>query len=159
VATERIEKNVVVGINYRLSLDDGTEVDSTDERGPLEYLHGHGNLIPGLENALDGLEVGAELAVSFPPEQAYGDHDPERIVTVTREQLGFDPEVGTVVAARLPDGREQHLMIAGIEGDSVTLDGNHPLAGQTLHFEVEVASLREATSREIEAEQVGGPPA
>jgi FKBP-type peptidyl-prolyl cis-trans isomerase SlyD len=159
LATERIEKDVVVGINYRLTLDDGTEVDSTDERGPLEYLHGHGNLIPGLEKALNGLELGAELSVSFPPDQAYGDHDPDRIVTVTREQLGFDPEVGTVVAARLPDGREQHLMIAGFEGESVTLDGNHPLAGQTLHFEVEVASLREPTAREIEAEQVGGPPA
>ncbi|HSO24546.1 MAG TPA: hypothetical protein VLT81_16710, partial [Chondromyces sp.] len=67
--------------------------------------------------------------------------------------------VGTVVAARLPDGREQHLMIAGVEGDSVTLDGNHPLAGQTLHVEVEVASLREPTAQEIADEQVGGPPA
>jgi FKBP-type peptidyl-prolyl cis-trans isomerase SlyD len=159
LATERVENDVVVGINYRLTLDDGTEVDSTDQRGPLEYLHGHGNLIPGLERALDGLEVGDELNVSFPPDEAYGPHDPERMVEVTKQQLGFEPEVGTLVAARLPDGREQHLMIAGIDGESVTLDGNHPLAGQTLHFEVEVASLREASAREIEAKQAGGPPA
>ncbi|HSN53073.1 MAG TPA: peptidylprolyl isomerase [Candidatus Sulfomarinibacteraceae bacterium] len=159
MATERIDKDVVVGINYRLTLDDGTEVDSTAERGPLEYLHGHGNLIPGLERALDGREVGDELELSFPPDEAYGERDPDRMVEVTRQQLGFEPQVGTVVAARLPDGREQHLMIAEVDDDSVTLDGNHPLAGQTLHFEVEVASLREPTAQEIADEQVGGPPA
>lgn len=154
MATEKIEKDVVVGINYRLTLDDGTEVDSTAERGPMEYLHGYGNLIPGLEKALEGREVGSELAMTFPPDEGYGSHDPARIVEVTKDQLGFEPEVGTVVAARLPDGREQHLLIAEVEGDSVTLDGNHPLAGQNLHFEVEVASLREATSDELEAETV-----
>jgi FKBP-type peptidyl-prolyl cis-trans isomerase SlyD len=159
MAADRIEKDVVVGINYRLTLDDGTEVDASHGRSPLEYLHGHGNLIPGLERALEGLGVGAELDVSFEPDEGYGTHDPTRIVEVTREQLGFEPEVGTVVAARLPDGREQHLLIAEVEGESVTLDGNHPLAGQTLHFEVSVATLREPTAEELEAEQVGGPPA
>lgn len=159
MATERIAKDVVVGINYKLTLDDGTEVDSTEGRGPMEYLHGHGNLIPGLEKALDGCEVGAELSVAFPPDEGYGPRDPDRLVEVTKEQLGFDPEIGTVVAARLPDGREQHLMIAKVEDEKVTLDGNHPLAGQTLHFEVDVASLREATSDELTAESVGTPSA
>ena len=159
MATERIEMNVVVGINYRLTLDDDTEVDSTDERGPMEYLHGHGNLIPGLEKALEGLEVGADLAITFPPDEGYGKHEPDKIVEVTKDKLGFEPEVGTVVAARLPDGREQHLLIAEIEGDKVTLDGNHPLAGQTLHFEVSVASMREATSEELSAESVEAPSA
>lgn len=158
MATGRVERDVVVGINYRLVLDDGTEVDSTTERGPMEYLHGHGNLIPGLEKALDGCEIGAELEISFPPEEGYGRHEPDKIVTVTKEQLGFEPEVGTVVAARLPDGREQHLLIAEVEGDSVTLDGNHPLAGQALNFWVSVASLREATADELEAETVDAPP-
>jgi len=159
MATERIEKNVVVGIDYRLTLDDGTEVDNTKERGPMEYLHGHGNLITGLEKALDGLEVGADLAITFAPDEGYGKHEPDKIVEVTKEQLGFDPEVGTVVAARLPDGREQHLLIAEIEGEKVTLDGNHPLAGQTLHFEVSVASMREASSDELSAESVDAPKA
>ena len=158
MATGRIEKNVVVGINYRLTLSDGTEVDSTADRGPMEYLHGHGNLIPGLEKALDGLELGAELDISFEPDEGYGTHEPDKVVEVTKEQLGFEPEVGTVVAAKLPDGREQHLLIAEIEGDKVTLDGNHPLAGQTLHFEVSVASLREANSDELSAETVDTPP-
>lgn len=158
MATGRIEKDVVVGINYRLTLSDGTEVDSTADRGPMEYLHGHGNLIPGLEKALDGLELGAELDISFEPDEGYGTHEPDKVVEVTKEQLGFEPEVGTVVAAKLPDGREQHLLIAEIEGDKVTLDGNHPLAGQTLHFEVSVASLREANSDELSAETVDTPP-
>jgi len=159
MAAEKVEKNVVVGINYRLTLDDGTEVDDTGERGPMEYLHGHGNLIPGLEKALDGAELGTELSISFEPDDGYGAHEPDKIVQVTKEQLGFDPEVGSVVAARLPDGREQHLLIAEVNGDDVTLDGNHPLAGQTLHFEVSVASLREALADELNAETVDAPPA
>jgi len=158
MATGRVETNVVVGINYRLTLNDGTEVDSTADRGPLEYLHGHGNLIPGLEKALDGLELGSELEISFEPAEGYGIHEPDKIVEVTKDQLGFEPEVGTVVAAKLPDGREQHLLIAEINGDKVTLDGNHPLAGQTLNFEVSVASLREATSDELAAETVDAQP-
>ena len=159
MATERIEKNVVVGINYRLTLDDGTMVDSTDERGPLEYLHGHGNLIPGLEKALEGLDVGADLSITFLPDEGYGGREIDKIVEVTKEQLGFEPELGTVVAARLPDGREKHLLVAENEGDKVTLDGNHPLAGQNLHFEVSVASMREATSQELSAESVETPSA
>jgi FKBP-type peptidyl-prolyl cis-trans isomerase SlyD len=157
MATESITKNVVVGINYRLTIDDGTEVDSTSGRGPLEYLHGHGNLIPALENELEGRAVGEQLSVSFPPDQGYGEHDPTRILEVTKDKLGFEPEVGTIVAAQLPSGHEQHLLIAEVEGDTVTLDGNHPLAGRTLHFEVEVASLREATASELAAETVEGP--
>lgn len=149
MAADRVGKDVVVGITYRLTIADGTEVDRTDDRGPLEYLHGHSNIIPGLEKALDGLKIGDELDMEFGPEEAYGVRDSQRVIEVTRAQLGFDPEVGTVVQAQLPDGREQHLMIAEVDGDSVTLDGNHPLAGETLRFEVAVASLREATSEEV----------
>ena len=146
---EKIEKDVVVGINYRLTVSDGTEVDSTGDGEPLEYLHGHSNIIPGLEKSLEGCGIGDELDVEFGPDEAYGARDPQREVEVSRGQLGFDPEVGTVVRAQLPDGREQHLMIAKVDGDTVTLDGNHPLAGETLRFEVSVASLREATADEI----------
>jgi len=82
-------------------------------------------------------------------------HDPERVVQVKLEQLGFEAEIGAVVSAKLPDGREQHLLIAEIEDDTVTLDGNHPLAGQTLRFEVSIASIREATEEEIANGAVG----
>jgi len=153
--SERIEKNAVVGINYRLTIEDGTEVDSTADRGPMEYLHGHKNIIPGLEKELEGHQVGDSLEVTVGPKEGYGEHDPERVVEVDRERLGFEPEVGAVVSARLPDGREQHLLIAEIEGETVTLDGNHPLAGQTLQFEVSVASIREATEGEINNGTVG----
>ena len=130
---DQVAKDTVVGIDYRLTVADGTEVDTTADRGPMEYLHGHENIISGLER----------------------EHDPERVMQVNREQLGFEAEVGAVVSARLPDGREQHLLIAEIEGDSVTLDGNHPLAGQTLRFEVSIASIREATEGEIANGAVG----
>ncbi len=146
---ERVKYDTVVGINYRLTVAGGTEVDSTEGRGPLEYLHGHANIIPGLEKALDGFQVGDTLDIEFGPDDGYGQRDPQRVIEVTRAQLGFDPEVGTVVQAQLPDGREQHLMIAEVDGDTVTLDGNHPLAGQTLRFEVSVASVRKATADEI----------
>jgi FKBP-type peptidyl-prolyl cis-trans isomerase SlyD len=152
---EKIAKDLVVGIDYRLTTVDGTEVDSTDDRGPMEYLHGHRNIIAGLEKELEGREVGDSLEATVGPEEGYGEHDPERIVQVSREQLGFEPEVGAVVAAKLPDGREQHLLIAEIEGETVTLDGNHPLAGQTLHFEVSIASIRAATDEEIANGSVG----
>lgn len=149
MTVEKIERNTIVGINYRLTVSDGTEVDTTDGREPLEYLHGHGHIISGLEKKLEGCRVGDKLDVEFGPEEAYGVRDPQREIEVKREQLGFDPVVGTVVQAQLPDGREQHLMIAKVEGETVTLDGNHPLAGENLRFEVSVASLREATAEEL----------
>ena len=155
MVADKIEKDVVVGINYRLTVSDGTEVDTTEGRDPLEYLHGHANIIPGLEKALDGRRIGDELDMEFGPKEAYGERDLEREIEVTREQLGFEPEVGTVVQAQLPDGREQHLMIAKVEGENVTLDGNHPLAGEDLRFEVSVASLREATADEIAKGHIG----
>lgn len=151
----RIEKNAVVGIDYRLTIVDGTEVDTTADRGPMEYLHGHQNIVPGLEKELEGHEVGDALEVTVGPKEGYGELDPERVVQVNREQLGFEAEVGAVVSAKLPDGREQHLLITEIEGDTVTLDGNHPLAGQTLRFEVSIASIREATEEEVTNGRVG----
>ena len=153
--SDHIAKDAVVGIDYRLTVADGTEVDTTADRGPMEYLHGHQNIIPGLETELEGHEVGDGLDVTVGPEQGYGVHDPERVVEVNREQLGFEAEVGAVVSAKLPDGREQHLLIAEIENDTVTLDGNHPLASQTLRFEVSIASIREATEEEIANGSVG----
>jgi FKBP-type peptidyl-prolyl cis-trans isomerase SlyD len=152
---DRIENDTVVGIDYRLTVADGTEVDSTSGREPMEYLHGHQNIIPGLEEELEGHGVGDELDVTVGPDVGYGERDPERVLEVGRERLGFEPELGAVVSARLPDGREQHLMVAEIEGDTVVLDGNHPLAGQTLRFEVSVRSIRRATDEEIANGQVG----
>lgn len=154
IVPDRIDNDTVVAIDYRLTLSDGTEVDSTSGRGPMEYIHGHQNIIPGLEKELEGHGVGDELDVTVGPEVGYGERDSERVVQISRERLGFEPELGAVVSARLPDGREQHLMVAEVEGDMVTLDGNHPLAGQTLRFEVSVKSIRRATDEEIANGQV-----
>lgn len=156
MVVDSVVKDTVVGIHYRLTVSDGTEVDTTEGRGPLEYLHGHANIIPGLEKALEGAKVGDAFDMEFAPDEAYGERDPQREIEVTRQQLGFEPEVGTVVQAQLPDGREQHLLIAKVDGDTVTLDGNHPLAGESLRFEVSVAALRAATADEISKGHVDG---
>ncbi len=153
MSDETIGQDKVVAINYRLTVD-GNEVDSTAGREPMSYLHGHGNIIPGLESALEGRQIGDEVAVELGPDEGYGQRDDERMVQVARDQLGFEPEVGAVVRAQLPDGREQHLMIAEVDGDQVTLDGNHPLAGETLHFEVSIDSVRDASSHELAKGQV-----
>jgi len=155
IVGDRIAKDAVVGIDYRLTVADGTEVDKTADRGPMEYLHGHQNIVPGLEKELEGHGIGDTLEVTVGPKEGYGELDPERVVQVNREQLGFEAEVGAVVSAKLPDGREQHLLIAEIEGDMVTLDGNHPLAGQTLRFEVSIASIRAATEEEVANGRIG----
>jgi FKBP-type peptidyl-prolyl cis-trans isomerase SlyD len=154
MSADNVAPGVVVGIDYRLTVEDGTEVDNTSGRDPLHYLHGHGNIVPGLESALEGLEQGASIDVELSPEDAFGVRDEQRVVEVERERLDFDPEIGAVVAAQLPDGRMQHLQIAEVTDDIVTLDGNHPLAGETVRFEVTVRSLREATDEEIAAGQV-----
>jgi FKBP-type peptidyl-prolyl cis-trans isomerase SlyD len=155
IVGDHVTKNAVVGIDYLLTVDDGTEVDTTADRGPMEYLHGHQNIIPGLEKELEGHEVGDALDITVGPEEGYGVDDSERVVQVKLEQLGFEAEIGAVVSAKLPDGREQHLLITEIEDQTVTLDGNHPLAGQTLRFEVSIASIREATEEEIANGSVG----
>jgi FKBP-type peptidyl-prolyl cis-trans isomerase SlyD len=150
VAELTIKNDVVATIHYRLNVPGQAEVDSTANRGPMSYLHGHGNLVPGLEKALSGRSVGESLDVELSPEEGYGAHHPERIVKVGRDQLGFDPKIGTVVTARLPEGKEHHFLVAEVDDNEITLDGNHPLAGRELHFQVTVESLREATSGEIE---------
>jgi FKBP-type peptidyl-prolyl cis-trans isomerase SlyD len=154
MSADNVAPGVVVGIDYRLTVEDGTEVDNTSGRDPLHYLHGHGNIVPGLESALEGLEQGASIDVELSPEDAFGVRDEQRVVEVERERLDFDPEIGAVVAAQLPDGRMQHLQIAEVTDDTVTLDGNHPLAGETVRFEVTVRSLREATDEEMAAGHV-----
>ena len=150
MAAESIANGCVVEIDYTLRADDGTEVDSTAERGAMPYLHGHGNIIPGLERALEGKAVGESLQVDVKPEDGYGFRDAARVVEVPIERLGFEPTVGDVVRAQLPDGSGQHLLVAEVKDDLAVLDGNHPLAGENLHFDVTVHSIREATVEELE---------
>lgn len=149
--TLMIGKNSVVGINYTLTNDAGEVMDSSEGRGPLVYLHGAHNLIPGLEAQLAGKTVGASFKATIAPADAYGETDPALIQTLPREMFrGVDNiEVGMGFTAQGPQG-QQHIVVTAVNGDDVTIDGNHPMAGKTLHFDVEVVSVREATAEEID---------
>lgn len=146
-----IATNTIVTLEYTLKDETGEVIDSS-EGEPLEYLHGHGQLLPGLEQALEGKKKGVKLDVKVAPEDAYGEHDPDRIIQIERQELPEDmtPEIGLELATDGPDGSPVTLWIVDIEGDTITLDGNHPLAGQLLHFEVQIHNVRQATPEEIE---------
>jgi len=148
--TDTVADNVAVTIEYTLRDDDGNVLDSSRGRAPMVYLHGHGNLIPGLERELAGQAAGAQLTVSIEPADAYGEHDPDKVQQVPRAAFaGIDTiETGMQFQADGPGGRTV-VTVSAIEDDTVTVDANHPLAGMTLHFEVAIEALRAATAEEI----------
>jgi len=148
--TDTVADNVAVTIEYTLRDDDGNVLDTSRGRSPMVYLHGHGNLIPGLERELAGQAAGAQLNVSIDPVDAYGEHDPDKVQQVPRAAfVGIDSiEAGMQFQADGPGGRTV-VTVSAIEDDTVIVDGNHPLAGKTLHFEVEIEALRAATEEEI----------
>ena len=148
----------VVAIDYTLSNDAGEVIDSSAGAEPLVYLHGAGNIIAGLEKALLGKAVGDELDVSIEPEDAYGEYSAELITNLGREMFeGVDQlEVGMQFHASAPDGGMQIVTIRDIDGDQVTIDGNHPLAGQQLNFKVKVVSVRAASEEELAHGHVHG---
>lgn len=145
-----ISKNRVVTMHYTLRDEQGTVIDSTDSRGPLAYLHGKGNIIPGLEQALDGKGAGDKLDVTVAPEQGYGMRNERLVQIVPRSGFpaGTELNPGTRLRTNGPQG-PRLVTIAKVERDFVTVDGNHPLAGRTLHFSVEVAEVRKATHEEV----------
>lgn len=147
----QIAANKAVSIDYTLTNDAGDVIDSSAGGAPLVYLHGAGNIIVGLEKALEGKNVGDELSVAIEPEDAYGEYSAELVATLTREMFeGVDElEVGMQFHASAPDGGMQAVTIRDIDGDDVTVDGNHPLAGQRLNFKVKVVDVREANAEEI----------
>jgi FKBP-type peptidyl-prolyl cis-trans isomerase SlyD len=146
-----IGNNVVATIHYTLTDDSGEVIDSSQGSEPLTYLHGAGNLIPGLEKALEGSEADSSLQVRIPPEEGYGDVRPELIEAVPRAAFqGVDKvEPGMVFEARSADGQARRIVVKSINGDSVTVDANHPLAGVALNFDVQVVELREASEEEV----------
>ena len=148
----------VIAIEYTLTNEAGEVLDSSEGSEPLVYLHGAGNIIAGLENALVGKAVGDELEVSIEPADAYGEYSAELITNIGREMFeGVEQlEVGMQFHASAPDGGMQIVTIRDIEGDEVTIDGNHPLAGQQLNFKVKVASVRAASEEEIAHGHVHG---
>lgn len=146
----KIEKNVVVSIAYQVKLEDGIVVDQSTAEAPLEYLHGHNNLITGLERELEGKVAGDKFSATVAPEDAYGEHSDELVQRVPAEVFqGVDEiEVGMRFLADTDQGPIP-VEITEVDGDEVVVDGNHMLAGHTLTFDVEVVALREATDDEI----------
>ncbi len=149
--TLMIGKNAVVAIHYTLKDDAGQIMDSSSGGEPLTYLHGANNLIPGLEKELEGKISGQSFAATIPPAEAYGETNPELVQTLDKEMFqGVDViEVGMQFTAQGPQGQQQ-ITVTGVEGDKVTIDANNPMAGKTLHFDVEIVSVRDATDQELE---------
>ncbi len=143
----QVYENKVVSIHYTLKNDAGEVIDSSAGRASLSYLHGLGNIIPGLEKALEGKTNGD---VSIAPEEAYGERNEALIQAVPRSAFEGVEEIepGMHFQAQTPAGG-QILTIVEVQDDQVVVDGNHPLAGETLHFSVEIAEVREATEEEL----------
>lgn len=154
----KIANGRVVALEYRLHLGDGEVIDQSAPGQPLAYLHGHKQIVPGLEGALDGLGLGETKQVVVSPEQGYGVHNPEGVRTVPRTMLppGFTPQVGQTLMAQTEEGNIP-LRIQTVNPDSVVVDLNHPLAGKTLHFDVTVREVRDATQEELTHGHVHGP--
>lgn len=132
-----------VKVHYRGTLADGSEFDSSYGRTPLEFTLGQGMLIPGFEKAVIGLEKGGKVTVNIPPAEAYGEHDPLQIIPVALEQFPKDMELepGMVIQLQAPDGSVIDSIVIEITDGEVKLDANHPLAGETLTFEIEVVEV------------------
>ncbi|GAA6131086.1 MULTISPECIES: FKBP-type peptidyl-prolyl cis-trans isomerase [Halopseudomonas] len=147
----QIAANKAVSIDYTLTNADGEVLDSSNGGAPLVYLHGAGNIIPGLEKALEGKQAGDAVNVTVEPAEAYGEFNAELIAVLGRNMFeGVDElEVGMQFHASGPDGSMQIVTIKALEGDEVTVDGNHPLAGEQLTFDVKVVEVREATDDEM----------
>jgi len=149
--------DTVVTIDYTLTGNDGEVIDTSEGREPLAYLHGHGNIIPGLEKALEGKGEGEELKVQVEPEEGYGPRRDELIQQVSMEAFaGIDEvEPGMKFNAESAQG-PLVVKVTEVEGDKVTIDANHDLAGQQLNFDVTVREIREASPQELEQGQVAG---
>ena len=132
-----------VRVHYQGTLDDGTEFDSSAGRGPLELTIGGGQILPGFEAALMGLSAGDTNSVTLQPGDAYGQHDPQLIHKIERSQVPdeVDLQVGTALGATDSEGNQIRLLVTAIDGDTVTIDANHPLAGKALTFELELVGF------------------
>lgn len=154
----QISKHKVVTIDYTLTNDRGEVLDSSRGSEPLAYIQGIGNIIPGLETALEGRQKGDTLQVRIPPEQAYGERDDAMTQTVPLNMFeGVDEVRAGMQFHAQTQGGVQVVTVTRVEGDEVTIDANHPLAGESLNFDVEVLDVREATEEELDHGHVHGP--
>jgi len=149
--SDTIATHKAVEIHYTLTNGAGEEVDSSRKEEPLPYIHGTEALVPGLEKELEGKAVGDKIVVSVAPAEGYGELNPELTETVPRKLFQFDGdiEIGMRFEAEAEHGVEL-VTVVGLDEENITIDANHPLAGETLNFDVEVMTIRDATSEELE---------
>lgn len=153
-----IAQDKVVLIHYTLTNDAGETIDSSSGGDPLAYIHGQGNIIPGLEKALEGKQAGDKLNVKVGPAEGYGVRDDKLLQQVPKRQFGgANLQPGMQFHAQTSQGHARVVTVVRIQGDMVTVDGNHPLAGENLNFDVEVTEVRDATQEELEHGHVHGP--
>jgi len=137
MADQARDGNTVV-IRYTGKLADGSVFDSTEDREPFEFVVGAADILPGISSGVVGMREGEHKTIDIPPDDAYGPHDPNKLVTVEASRM---PE-GVGAGDLLTDSEKRRWLVQKIEGDQAVIDANHPLAGQTLHFDVELVSIR-----------------
>ena len=132
-----------VRIHYTGTLDDGTQFDSSAGGEPLEFAIGSGQVIPGFDNAVDGMVVGDNKTVTIPPDEAYGQRHDQLVQQVSRSALPDDmePAVGMQLQSQSPDGQVMNLVVTEVADESITVDANHPLSGQALTFAIELVEI------------------
>lgn len=150
MSKDSVQDGVVVSMEYTLHVD-GELLDSSDGQGPLQFLTGYGNIISGLESEMMGMKIGDSKDVIVQPRDGYGEFDDEAFMTVPRDQFPKEMkfEVGAELTVRDNEDHARNARVDSIEGDVVTLDFNHPLAGDELHFHVKVVALREPNEEEL----------
>jgi FKBP-type peptidyl-prolyl cis-trans isomerase SlyD len=153
----QIEKNKVVEIDYTLKDENGEVLDSSQDRESLSYIQGVGNLIPGVENALEGKSSGERVEITVPPETGYGLRDDSLVLSIPRDKFSEVDDLKEGLRFRMdaPDG-PMVFTVVNVEESEVMVDGNHPLAGMTLNFDITIQSVRDATPEELDHGHVHG---
>lgn len=139
-----VKNGDTVKVHYHGTLDDGTVFDSSHERDPLNFTLGQGEIIPGFENAVQGMSQGDSKNVSIPPDEAYGQRQEDNMLQVNQSDIPeeINPEKGMVLQVKTQDGQSRNVTVAEITDETVTLDGNHPLAGENLNFEINLVEVQ-----------------
>jgi len=148
---DTVQDGQVVSMEYTLRVD-GEVLDSSDDAGPLQFLAGHDNIVPGLEREMIGMKIGESKDVVVTPEDGYGEFDEEAFMDVPRSEFPSDMEIeeGVELNVTDEDGQNQYARVESVTDDKVKLDFNHPLAGAELHFNVKVVALRDPTEEEMD---------